>query len=267
VAPESAPFEVVAATYDEVFSDTFIGRAQRKLVWREIDRLFQPGQRILEINCGTGVDALHLAGRGVRVVACDAALGMLAAARTRCEQSDARTQVEFRLLKTEAIGQLEGDAPFDGALSNFAGLNCVEDLSAVAGQLARLLKPDAKLALCVFGRYCLWEILWYLAHGKPHKALRRFQAGGTVATLAGRTTVRVQYPSVRTLQHTFAPHFFLTGWKGVGIVIPPSYLEFLGLRYPRAFLVAAELEPQLSSVPVVRNLADHVVLTFERSRQ
>ena len=41
---------------------------------------FTPGQSILEINCGTGIDALHLASRGVRVDAFDAAPGMIARA-------------------------------------------------------------------------------------------------------------------------------------------------------------------------------------------
>ena len=41
---------------------SLIGRAQRRVVTKELDRIFHSGQRILELNCGTGVDALHLAG-------------------------------------------------------------------------------------------------------------------------------------------------------------------------------------------------------------
>ena len=83
----TAPFDAIADEYDAVFTHSLIGRAQRESVWREIDRLFRPGQRVLEINCGTGVDALHLAARGVQVVACDASAGMVAVARRRLEAS------------------------------------------------------------------------------------------------------------------------------------------------------------------------------------
>ena len=83
----TAPFDAVADEYDARFTNSLIGRAQRESVWREMDRLFRPGQRVLEINCGTGVDALHLAARGIQVVACDASPEMIAVARRRLDAS------------------------------------------------------------------------------------------------------------------------------------------------------------------------------------
>jgi ubiquinone/menaquinone biosynthesis C-methylase UbiE len=68
-----APFDALADTYDQTFTFSQIGRAQREAVTREMDRVFRPGGRVLEINCGTGVDAVCLASRGVEVLACDAA--------------------------------------------------------------------------------------------------------------------------------------------------------------------------------------------------
>ena len=46
-------------------------------VWRELLRTFHPGQRVLEINCGTGIDAVSLGERGIRVLACDIAPRMI----------------------------------------------------------------------------------------------------------------------------------------------------------------------------------------------
>lgn len=59
--------DAIAETYDEVFTNSVTGRAQRELVWRELDRCFHPQQRILELECATAVDATHLASRGVEV--------------------------------------------------------------------------------------------------------------------------------------------------------------------------------------------------------
>jgi ubiquinone/menaquinone biosynthesis C-methylase UbiE len=57
----AAPFDAVAARYDETFTFSRIGQAQRAAVWRELAKTFQAGDRTLEIGCGTGVDACFLA--------------------------------------------------------------------------------------------------------------------------------------------------------------------------------------------------------------
>jgi ubiquinone/menaquinone biosynthesis C-methylase UbiE len=257
-------FDFIADSYDETFTETFIGRAQRRQVWQVTDRLLRPGDRVLEINCGTGVDALHLAQRGLRVLACDSSPRMVERARRRVESAGFGPAVDLRILGTEAIAQLGPEGPFDGVLSNFAGLNCIEDLSSAAQNLARLLKPRGKALICLFGSRCLWEIAWHLAHADSSKAFRRFRGGGTRAHLGGGTSVHVQYPSVRQVRRIFDPHLRLKAWKGIGIVVPPSYLGFLAVRFPGFFRAAEKVDPWLGRCPAVRGWADHVLLTFEK---
>ena len=79
-----APFDAAAARYDAEFTDTALGRALRQLVWRRLDAAFPPGARVLELACGTGEDARHLAGRGVSVFASDQSAAMLEIARQKC---------------------------------------------------------------------------------------------------------------------------------------------------------------------------------------
>lgn len=272
-ASRPAPFDTLAGTYDEQFTDSLIGRAQRQAVWRELDHLFRPGQRILEINCGTGVDAMYLARRDVEVVACDSSSRMIEVARERLCRAELasglgaalRAKVRFEILATEEIGKLQdSEASFDGVLSNFAGLNCVEDLRAVARDLARLLKPGAAVAICLFGPCCAWEILWYLGHGNVRKAFRRLRSSGDLAELGQGMAVRVGYPTVSTLARLFAPQFRLRTWKGLGVAVPPSYVERLAGRFLRLLGFAACADRWLSSVPLLRGLGDHVFLVFER---
>jgi len=260
------PFDHVADTYDAVFTNSLIGRAQRDSVWKELDRCFHPGQRILELNCGTGVDAVHLAERGVEVLACDVAPRMIQIALQRLPALRNGRGVEFRVLATEQIAGLAGTGPFDGAFSNFGGLNCVRDLSTVARDLARLLKPGATALLCMAGRSVAWEIFWYLGRGNPRKALRRFQRGGTVGRLAEGVMVEVHYPSARVMAQLFAPEFRLLRLKGVGVAVPPSYLEPLARRFPRILKTLAVVDRVLGRLPLVRTLADHILLEFQRVR-
>jgi ubiquinone/menaquinone biosynthesis C-methylase UbiE len=261
----SSPFDEIADTYDARFTNSAVGLAQRGSVWEELDRTFRAGQRILEINCGTGVDALHLARRGVEVVACDSASGMIAVARQRSGAAGSRAPVDFRILATERIGELRNEGPFDGILSNFAGLNCIQDLVPIARSLARLVKPRGKAILCFFGSFCLWETAWYLTRGDLPNATRRFDRRGSTGALSPHSGVKVWYPTVRKIRRMFSPYFHLKSRKGVGVAVPPSYLGSLADGYPRLFRIASQLDPWFGRCPGLCAMSDHVLLTFERN--
>src|SRR6185312_9833172 len=64
-------FDRAAATYDQDFTDSAIGRLQREAVWRQLDDLLLPGDLLLDLGCGTGSDAIHLARRGLKIHAVD----------------------------------------------------------------------------------------------------------------------------------------------------------------------------------------------------
>jgi ubiquinone/menaquinone biosynthesis C-methylase UbiE len=263
VPANQAYWDLTAENYDHVFSETVIGRVQRDAVWRELERNFQPGMRILELNCGTGIDAVHLAKLGVRVVACDLSPKMIDAARRRLSAAGLDGRVDFRVLDTEKIETLVVDAPFDGAFSNFSGLNCVQDISRVAENLALRLKPGARVLLCMVGRFSPWEMAWHLVHGKPVVALHSFRRKAT-AELSLRGAVSVRYPSVRDVRRMFAPKFRLRGWKGIGVAVPPSCLGSIGKMAPRLVGGLAKIDRYLSSAPIFRSLGDCVLLEFER---
>ncbi len=82
-ASYSAPFDAIAEQYDRTFSSSMIGQLQRAAVWREFRKSFRAGDRILDIGCGTGVDASFLAEHGIDVIACDKSSQMLRVAAQR----------------------------------------------------------------------------------------------------------------------------------------------------------------------------------------
>lgn len=260
-----APFDAVADHYDETFTESRIGRAQRESVWTELNQAFCSGDRVLEIGCGTGVDACFLASRGVRVVACDCSPRMLAVTNRRVRETGSSGFVESHLLGSGEINELPGGRTFDGVFSNFGALNCVDDLRRLASDLGQLLRPGAPALFCLMGPCCLWEVAWYLSHGNLRKACRRFPRGGVDARLANGAAVHVFYPSIHSLTRVFAPEFRLRFVKGIGVAVPPSYLEPLVARFPRAFDLQKRLDSWLGVCPGVRSLADHILLSFERT--
>jgi SAM-dependent methyltransferase len=262
----SAPFDAIAERYDDTFTISKIGQAQRASVWKELEKTFHPGDHVLELGCGTGVDASFLAQRGVTVFACDASPQMIAVAQRRTQElTDAsRAAVRLHLLRADEIVSLKEQGPFDGAFSNFGALNCVAELRPLAIDLATLLRPGASAMLCLMGSCCAWEIAWYLGQGKPRKAFRRLRCAGVTARLADQATVHVQYPAVRSVARTFLPDFRLKSVKGIGVSVPPSYVEPWVARFPRWFDLCRQADSVLGRCPGIRALADHVLLTFQR---
>lgn len=243
----AAAFDSIAPRYDDLWTRSPVGRLQRAAVWRRVDALFNPGDSVLDLGCGTGEDALHLMTRGIRVTAIDASPPMVHLARER--------GVNARVLQIENIDQVE--ARFDGALSNFGALNCVEHLDRVARALASLIRPGGHFIACTIGRFCLRETLHFTTRLEFSSAIRRFR----VQTVWPRTGLRLFYPSVHQLVTAFRSYFSLADWTGVGLFVPPSYIS--GIAHSTLARLDS-LDRRLAHRRVLRGCCDHRLVTFRR---
>jgi len=206
----TTPFDALAPSYNVLWTDSARGREQREAVWREIDGLFRAGDRVLDLGCGPGDDALHLAGLGVDVLGIDAAPRMVEIARRRgvnahlldfsggtghrllwpvSSRLKDRRQNPIACPTATAVGL---STRFSGAISNFGALNCVADLRPLAAQLACLIQPAGPIAICVMGRFCLTD--WRHA---PKRWIGHTRWRG----------MDVYYPTSRQIRTAFAPGF------------------------------------------------------------
>jgi ubiquinone/menaquinone biosynthesis C-methylase UbiE len=244
-ALHEAAFDKIAPTYDALWSETPIGKAQRSAVWKRIDPLFKRGDLVLDLGCGTGVDASHLQSRGVSMYGIDSSPRMVEIARGR--------GIEAHCCPIERLEYF--DLRLDGVISNFGALNCLKSLRRLAESLARMVRVGGYLALCFLNRICLWEIIFYLSRGKPTKAFRRIK-GRAKSSLNGD----VFYSSSHTIVSTFERRFRLLNSYGVGISVPPSYVPLLSPEVNRLAL----LDDRLAANPICRRFADHRLYIFER---
>ena len=125
-------FDAIADSFDDRFRPWRSVAAQRRAVHRALAKAFPSGSRLLEIGGGTGDDALWLADRAREVLMTDASPAMVQIAAAKFNgRPGALAQVAAAEALVALADQRERErAPlFDGAYSNFAGLNCVTDLS------------------------------------------------------------------------------------------------------------------------------------------
>jgi len=249
----TTPFDELAGDYDSSFTHSACGRNLRARVWERATRLFVGRERILELGCGTGEDAVHLARAGHHVVATDASTEMISVARLKAAAAGVASRIDFRVLPIESLDQLGCDVRFDAVFSNFGAINCVADIPRMARTLGKFLLPGAPLLFIVMGRHVPWEWAWYLARGDRARAFRRLDRNGVA--WRGLT---VRYPTPRELARELAPTFTTRRHAALGFALPPSYAAGWLDRAPRSLAVLSVIERAFARVTA--GLADHFLI-------
>jgi len=253
-------FDQAAQTYDQDFTDHDLARWLRARVWSRLDMLFQPGMRVLELGCGTGEDALHVAQRGIEVIATDVSAKMLRL--TQSKTVGLKVTTVYLDLNDPQTWKIPDQ--IDGVYSNFGALNCTNRWADLAIWLADHLSLGSRIGLGVMGRFCLWETLWHGLHLDWKTAARRWSGQG-MAMLADGNVFPVYYPSPTTLQKRFGPYFEPIALLGLGVFLPPS--DAFGVLESRKTVKTAliKLENRLAHHAPWRCWDDHFWLELRRS--
>lgn len=109
----------------------------------------RPGERYLDIACGTGEPGLTLLRRhpDVELLGVDPAEGMLAVARAKAAAEGLSNRARFEVMAFE--DSRLGDGAFDRVVSRF-GLLLFGDPARGAAELARVLAPGGRFSLAVW---------------------------------------------------------------------------------------------------------------------
>ena len=130
-----------AEIYDEFFVPALFAEWAPRMA--KAARL-APGQRVLDVACGTGALAIEAARRtspGGAVTGLDRNDGMLAVARRKSPD------IDWRVGRAEALPFADG--AFDAVVSQF-GLMFFEDRVAALRDMARVARPGGRLAVAVW---------------------------------------------------------------------------------------------------------------------
>ncbi len=253
-------FDAVAVDYDGPVGNNALIQRMRERLWREVERRVPQGGRLLDLGCGTGLDAAHFAASGYRVVAVDGSAEMVHRTAERAAAAGLAERVSARQISIQELARL-ADARFDGIVSDLGPLNCVDDLEAAASACGGLLPPGGVLVASVIGRICPWEIVHYLLHGHPRRALLRFR-GGPIPVRLREGTVWTRYITPRRFARAFTPGFSVLALRGMGLFLPPPYLLAAWERRPHLLARLGALDDRLAGLPLLRQAGDHFLATL-----
>lgn len=265
------PYELAAAeafnrqapVFDDLYAHNPIIGYKRDRVRALVLQYLLPGQKILELNAGTGEDALFFGQRGFQVHATDIAAGMQQVLKNKVRLAGLQNRISTELCSFNHLEELKNKGPYDLIFSNFAGLNCTDQLDQVLASFSPLLHPGGRVVLTVMPGFCLWETLMAFK-GRFKTAFRRFfSRHGAAAHIEG-VAFRCWYYPPGYISSNLGLTFKTLNLEGLCTLVPPSYLESFPLRYPRAYAWLVGLEEKYKSSWPWKLIGDYYIIVLER---
>jgi ubiquinone/menaquinone biosynthesis C-methylase UbiE len=236
-------FSRTAEKYDSFAEDHPHLTRMRNKVYSHVMRYVPHGARILELNAGTGTDAVQLAQRSYFVHATDIAPGMLRRLQEKVSRLGLQDRVTMEERSFLSLENTRG-APFDAVFSDLGGLNCIPDLTPVIRQLPRILKPGGIVTWVLMSHVCLWEMA-EIFRGNFSLAFRRFARGSVRANLEG-LNFDVYYFSPRQVMQWFGDKFELVALEGLSVITPTAESKAFAKGHPRLYQTLSWLDDKFS---------------------
>src|SRR4249920_2651381 len=95
-------------------------QAMRSQVYNHVSKFIRKPSRILELNSGTGIDALHFIHQGHSVHATDLSNGMIEEIKKKINEFNLHDRLTVQQLSYDQLDYLKG-RKFDFVFSNFGG--------------------------------------------------------------------------------------------------------------------------------------------------
>jgi SAM-dependent methyltransferase len=258
-----AAFDSVAAHYDGPRGNNALIQDMRREMWHWLDASFPRASHLLDLGCGTGLDAVRMAERGHSVLATDWSPRMVERTHGRAVGAHLSDRVRTAAIGAHELERIEGSAIFDGAYSNLGPLNCLPDLTPVSRECSRLVKAGGRLVFTVIGRWCPWEIAYYAYRADWTRIGVRFSRGMTPVRMNGHT-VWTRYWTPMELYRRFARDFALVHCRALCLFAPPPYMSWIKERHPAGFERLWHWDRRIGSWPLLRSLGDHFLVVMAR---
>ena len=258
-------FDLQARRYSNSILTNSISKWQRYVTGEHLANIFGLGNNILEVGCGTGIETIPLARKGVHVVATDISEEMLRILEKRAEKFEVSQFVRTRRLSSSNIDEIRNDSifpsnGFNGAFSHFGALNLEPDVRAFSTKLSSLLKPNSLVSFAVWNRICFSDIFANMITRKNRRIRERI-CGWVSANDGSKYSLDTNAYDPNEFASMF-PEFEKVSLFAVPTLIPPS-------EYSSKFsflLKLKRLDRELGKVPLFRSIGDNFVLTMRKKK-
>ncbi|MDB5257431.1 MAG: SAM-dependent methyltransferase [Chitinophagaceae bacterium] len=232
----------------------------RSFVYKHMHPYLTSESHILELNAGTGIDALYFASQGHRVHATDLSDGMVKQIQQKIQQHQLSDVLSCQQCSYTDLQDIQS-GPFDHVFSNLGGLNCIPDLKEVTKHLPALLKEGGYITWVIMPPVCPWE-LGLALKGNFKRAFRRLNKGGAMAHLEGEY-FKTYYFTPSQVMQTLGVHFQKVSLRGLASFSPPPHKIDFPKNHPKLYKHLIATDEYLSASYPFNSWADHFILTAQ----
>lgn len=251
-------FDSEAKHYDNIFTKSFLGRFYRTRTHKVLKKYWANNETILEINAGTGEDAVFLANLGNRVIATDISTAMLEQIEIKLVKHKLKNKLSVQHLDISRLAETKIKG-ITGLLSNFGGLNCINDWEKFASDSHSIVESGGIVVVCIMGPMVPWEWVWFLLRGQFSVAFRRVNGE---SQWRGQS---IYYPSVYKFETIMRESSFkLLYREGLGVLMPPSYANEHVEKWEKIYRFIAKAENKICKSKLACYFSDHYLLVFQK---
>lgn len=248
--------------YDSYEENNKILTWMRKQVRNAAISFLKKNDTILELNSGTGTDAVFFARKGFKVLATDLSDGMIEKIELKVNHEKLSGLIDVLQCSYTELDRIQ-NRKFDFIFSNFGGLNCVADLNLVTKHFPSLLRNNGIVCLVIIPPICPWEII-QLLRGKIKFAFRRFNKSGLPANIEG-VSFYTYYFSHTKIMSALGPNFKLLKLMSLGVFTPIPQMEVFQNKFPRLLGFLNSLDEITSGYFPFNRMGDHIIVIAKYS--
>ncbi|MEO6304025.1 MAG: class I SAM-dependent methyltransferase [Bacteroidia bacterium] len=258
----SNAFSAQSSKFDSITTSNPMEVIYRNIVREHVLEYTKVGQSMLELNCGTGLDAVFFAENKLHVHATDNSEGMLEQLKQKVQNFKLEDHISFQKCSFNEISAVNSEKKFDHVFSNFGGLNCADDLSLVIKQLDDKIKKDGIAHFVMIAPICFWE--WMAVFkGRFNYAFRRLRKKGARSHVEGHYFITYYY-SASYIKKAFGQNYEVVKSRSLGCFMPPTFKETFPAKWPKLFSVLKNIELTVNTLWPFNRVGDLYIISLKK---
>ena len=255
-------FSKIAEDYEKFNTQSILINYMRSVVRGHLSNRLSKKEEILEINCGSGLDALFLAKKGHKVVATDIAEGMLDKVKLKIKNHDLNEMLSFKKLSFQELNTFSKNE-FSCVFSNFGGLNCIDSLSLnqLIKDASNVLKPNGIITLVIMPKITFYE--WLRIFKGDKSAFRRLEKGGVIANVKGEK-VKTYYHSAKSVKKMLKDNFTDIQIENIFTLGPSGSSYNFPEKHPTLFNSFIRLDKIFNNTPFFKGFGDYYIISGKK---